>query len=164
MVIWIIGKSGVGKTFLSKKLYNKIKKKNKKIIWIDGDKFRKKYSRDLGYTKFDRKKNSTRMQKFCRNYEIKGFLVICSILSIFTEHQKRNKKLFDRYFQIYIRASNAKLVIRNKKNIYSKKNNVVGKHIKFPIPHKSDMVIKNSFDYKFSKNVNKIISRLNEYI
>ena len=27
MVIWIIGKSGVGKTFLAKKIYYKIKKK-----------------------------------------------------------------------------------------------------------------------------------------
>ena len=31
MVIWIIGKSGSGKTFLSKRLY-KIQEKNKKVV------------------------------------------------------------------------------------------------------------------------------------
>ncbi len=30
MVIWIIGKSGSGKSFITDKLYKKLKKKNKK--------------------------------------------------------------------------------------------------------------------------------------
>ena len=51
MVVWIIGKSGVGKSYFAKKILNKLKIKKKKIFWIDGDKFRKKYSKDLGYTK-----------------------------------------------------------------------------------------------------------------
>ena len=50
MVIWIIGKSGVGKTYLASRLVKIYKKKYKKIIWVDGDKFRRKYSKDLGYT------------------------------------------------------------------------------------------------------------------
>ena len=50
MVIWIIGKSGVGKTFFSRLLYNKLKEKVKKVAWIDGDKFRNKFSKDLGYS------------------------------------------------------------------------------------------------------------------
>ena len=98
MVIWIIGKSGAGKTFLADKLYRKLKKDVKKIKWIDGDRFRKKYSKDLGYTKIDRKKNSLRIQHHCRDIEKKGYLVICSILSIFRDHQKKNRKLFNKYF------------------------------------------------------------------
>ena len=64
MVIWIIGKSGSGKTFLSKRLYKKFREKNKKVVWIDGDKFRKKFSKDLGYSLIDRKK------KFKKNTKI----------------------------------------------------------------------------------------------
>ena len=63
MVIWIIGKSGAGKTFLAKRVYYKIKGNLKKVIWVDGDKFRKKFSSDLGFSVKDRRKNSLRIQK-----------------------------------------------------------------------------------------------------
>ena len=65
MVIWIIGKSGSGKTYLAKILNKKFNKKLRKIKLIDGDKFRKSFSQDLGYSLKDREKNSKRMQKYC---------------------------------------------------------------------------------------------------
>jgi|TARA_A100001015_G_scaffold147013_1_gene162997 adenylylsulfate kinase len=164
MVIWIIGKSGSGKTFLGKKLYLKIKKKIKKTIWLDGDKFRKKYSKDLGYKIRDRKINSERIQNFCKKYDKKKYIIICSIISIFKSHQKRNRKIFKNYFQIYIQANNKKLISRNKKKIYSKKRNVVGKDIKFPTPVKSDLIIKNNFNRKFLKNISKIENFIYEKI
>ena len=49
MVIWIIGKSGSGKTFLAKKLCDAFSKISKKIKWIDADKFR---ARTLGIWDF----------------------------------------------------------------------------------------------------------------
>ena len=68
IVIWVIGVSGSGKSFFSKKLFKKLKRDYKKTIWIDGDRFRKKYSKDLSYSLKDRKKNSKRIQKFCLKY------------------------------------------------------------------------------------------------
>ena len=79
MVIWIIGKSGSGKTFLSKRLYKKFREKNKKVVWIDGDKFRKKFSKDLGFSFSDRKNNSKRIQTHCKTFDKMGYIVICSI-------------------------------------------------------------------------------------
>ena len=75
MVIWIIGKSGVGKSYFAKKIFDKLKLKIKKIIWVDGDKFRKKFSNDLGYSIKDRRLNSSRLQKHCLNYDKKKYLV-----------------------------------------------------------------------------------------
>ena len=97
-------RSGSGKTFLTEKIYKKLKLK-KKVIWIDGDKFRKKYTNDLGYTKKDRKINSKRIQIHCLNYEKKGYIVLCSILSIFKNHQKENRKIFKQYLQIFIKSN-----------------------------------------------------------
>ena len=37
MVVWIIGLSGSGKSFLANKIYKKLINKRKKVIWIDGD-------------------------------------------------------------------------------------------------------------------------------
>ena len=88
MVVWIIGLSGSGKTFLSRNLFSELKKQHKKVKWIDGDKFRSKFSKDLGYSLTDRKKNSIRIRNYCKEYEKKNYIVICSILSIFKDHQK----------------------------------------------------------------------------
>ena len=162
MVIWVIGLSGSGKTFFSERLFKNLKKKNKKIKWIDGDKFRKQFSKDLGYSLSDRKKNSARIQKQCKIYEKKGYLVICSILSIFKEHQKKNRKLFNDYIQIYIYVETKVLKKRNNKKIYSRKKNIAGVDIKFPKPFKPDFIFKNNYKKNFLKNCQKIIKKVNE--
>jgi len=162
MVIWIIGRSGVGKTYLSKNLYKKLKKKIKKIVWIDGDEFRKKYSKDLKYSTSDRKENSKRIQAFCKKKENKNTMVICSILSIFKSHQKKNHKFFSKYIQIHIKANLKKIMLRNNKKIYSKNKNVVGKDLKFPKPYKSHIEITNYFNNNFLKNIKKIEKKIYE--
>lgn len=154
MVIWIIGMSGSGKSFLAKKLQKKIKNS----VVIDGDEVRKKFTYNLGYTKTDREKNSKFIQNLCSFLEKQNITVICSILSIFPSHQKKNRKIFKKYYQIYIEASKKDIVSRNKKKIYSLKKNVVGEDIEFPKPYKSNLIIKNKFDQSYKKNIKKIIS------
>ena len=154
MVIWIIGLSGSGKSYLARNIYKKFKKK--KIIWIDGDDIRKYITYDLRYSIKDRKKNSLIISNICKFLEIQGFLVICSILSIFKDHQKRNRKIFKKYIQIYIKSNVEKLKKINSKKIYSYKKNVVGLDIKFPLPYKSDFVIEkknNQFELKILKKI-----------
>ena len=114
MVIWIIGKSGSGKSYLAKSLVRCLKKKTNNVFWIDGDKFRKKYSKDLGYSIRDRRINSKRIQKYCKIKEKLDKVVVCSILSIFINHQKQNKKIFDKYFQVYVDAKTNIIEKRNK--------------------------------------------------
>ena len=46
MVIWIIGKSGSGKSYLAKKILSHLEKKYKKEFWNDGDAFREFFSKD----------------------------------------------------------------------------------------------------------------------
>lgn len=164
MVIWIIGKSGSGKTFLSNYLYKKLKKDYKKIIWIDGDQFRKKFSKDLGYSLQDRKKNSIRIQKYCKKYDKMNYIVICSILSIFKDHQKKNKRIFSEYYQVYIVSKTNILKTRNNKKIYSNPKNVVGRDIVFPKPYRSNLIIKNNFNSYFLKNSKKIEERIHAKI
>tara|TARA_A100001015_G_scaffold313836_1_gene421976 strand:+ start:212 stop:703 length:492 start_codon:yes stop_codon:yes gene_type:complete len=161
MVIWIIGKSGTGKTFFARKLYKELIRRNRKVFWIDGDEFRKFISYDLKYTTKERKINSGRIQDFCKYLEFKKYLVICSILSIFKQDQKKNRKIFKNYKQIYIKAEQKTLVKRNNKKIYSNKKNVVGKDIIFPKPYKSDLIIENNFR-KQDQNIKNILNLINE--
>jgi len=78
------------------------------------------------------------------------------VLSIFPNHQKKNREIFNNYIQIQIDANINKIKKRNNKKIYSKKVNVVGKDLKFPKPYKSDVNLKNNFDQKFEKKISKI--------
>ena len=113
MVIWIIGLSGSGKSFYAKE----IKKKISNSIIVDGDEVRKYITTKLGYSSKDRKENSLMIIKLCSFLESKGFNVICPILSIFPQHQKKNRKIFKKYYQIYIEASKKDIVSRNKKKL-----------------------------------------------
>ena len=158
MVIWIIGLSGSGKTYLSKKIYKKIR--GKKIL-IDGDTIREYITYNLKYSKKDREKNSLLISDLCKFLDTQGFTVVCSILSIFREHQKTNRKKFSNYFQIYIKTNFEVLRKRNNKKIYSKKN-VVGKKIFFPTPYKNDIVIKNNFLPYEKKTIDHIIKKIND--
>ena len=84
MVIWIIGKSGSGKSYLAEKLKSNLAKKYKKIKWVDGDEFRKKFSKDLGYSLKDRRINSKRIQKYCKLLEKKKLLSnLFNIINLF---------------------------------------------------------------------------------
>ena len=154
MVIWIIGKSGSGKTFFAKHLFQFLKKKKiNKIKWLDGDKFRKNHSFDLGYSLSDRRKNGIRIQKYCKEYERKDYIVIASIASLFRDQQKRNKKNFKHYIQIYVKVKTSLLIKRNARNVYSNKKNVIGKHIKFIEPIKSNFELKNNFNKAYTKKI-----------
>lgn len=157
MVVWVIGLSGSGKTFLAKEIYKRFKRKK---ILVDGDIVRKYITYKLKYSKKDRKKNSKLISDLCMFLESQGFLVICSILSIFREHQILNRKKFSNYFQIYIKSKITKLKKRNNKKIYSFKN-VVGKKIKFPKPYKSDLIIENNYLPYPLKKIDKIIKKIN---
>ena len=162
MVIWIVGLSGAGKTFAAKYLKKQMQAKyKKKIIHVDGDQFRNITSNDLGYDLKNRKTNSLRIQNFCKYLEEEGFIVICSILSIFSEHRKKNRKIFKKYKEIFINCSIESILNRDKRRIYKKKTNVVGKHFKFIPPKTSDHIINNDGSKKkLFSSLDKLLKKI----
>ena len=157
MVIWIIGLSGSGKTYLAKKILKALG--NYKKVHVDGDEVRKYLTYNLGYSYEDRKKNSIFMSDLCKFLEEQNFIVVCSTLSNYPDHQRKNRKKYKKYFQIYIKSELNNLSERNKKNIYSKRN-VVGKDIKFIKPVRNDFIIKNNFKPFQKIIIDKIISKI----
>ena len=148
MVIWIIGLSGSGKTYLSKKILKKISNK-KKFIHLDGDEFRKYISKDLGYSLKDREINAERISKLVKFLSDKNINLIVSVLSNFPHWLSWNKKNIKNYYEIFIQVDKKELFKRNKKNLYlSRKKNVVGKDIKFYPPKKPNIIFKNNFNNK----------------
>ena len=87
--------------------------------------------------------------------------MICSILSIFSEHRKKNKKIFNSYKEIYIRCHLEQIIKRDKRNIYKKNTNVVGKHLKYNAPKTYDYLINNDGTKKeLYKKLNDLVNKL----
>ena len=152
-----MGLSGSGKSSLAKAVVKKIQEKKPNVILIDGDEFREVFGNDLGYTKEDRKKNATRISKFCKFCELQNIHVVCAILSIFPEIRNWNKNNLLDYYEVFIDAAMDDLKIRDSKRLYEKFdkkiiNNVVGLDIEFKKPDDSDLIIKNdnSLEYLLS--------------
>jgi adenylylsulfate kinase-like enzyme len=157
MVIWIIGLSGSGKTTAGNYITKIFRSEKKKVIFFDGDMFREITDNDLGYSINDRKINSSRIQEFCKFLEAQNLIVICSILSIFEDHRIKNKKIFHKYIQIYIKTKLNNLKKRDHRKIYNIRKNIVGEDIIFEIPKKSNYEIENNTSKRnFYENLKKI--------
>ena len=104
MILWIIGLSGSGKTTVGKIVYKKLKKKFKNTVFLDGDDLRHIWGNDLGHSLSGRKENAERIFKLCKLLDSQKINVICSLLSIFPKFQKKARKEFKNYYQVYLKA------------------------------------------------------------
>ena len=162
MILWFTGISGAGKTTISSYFFNKLKKKNKNTIIIDGDKFRKVFSNDLKYTLKDRNKNAERLINFASFLNKQKISLIISANLTSKKYKKKIKKKFKNIFHIQINSDLNILKKRDKKNIYKKNKNVVGKDIKFfKSFNKYDFLINNNNSKKeFIKRGNIILKKI----
>tara|TARA_B100000795_G_scaffold270028_1_gene262004 strand:- start:800 stop:1294 length:495 start_codon:yes stop_codon:yes gene_type:complete len=162
MVIWITGLSASGKTTLAVAIKKKFLKKN--FILIDGDMVRDVFN-DLGYEEKDRIKQITRMQNIAYFLDKQGFNVIVAALFSHPNLLSKNRKIFKKYFEIYLKADINFLLNREVKNLYSralsnKLKNVVGIDIKWNIPKKPNIV----FDQSLKLSTNKMINLIQKKI
>jgi len=163
MIIWIHGKSNSGKTTLAKQFLKEVKKGKKKFIHIDGDEIREIFSNN-DYSIKGRLKNAKLIQNLVFLLNKNRINVIVSTLSIFKKILILNRKKIKNYFEILISSDKKNLYKRDKRNIYSKKDNikknVVGEDIKYLDTKSYDLIIKNDGTKKeFISNVKKIIKK-----
>jgi cytidine diphosphoramidate kinase len=162
MIIWIIGLSGAGKTTLAKEIVENANRDNKNTILIDGDMIREIFGNDLGYSMNDRLLNAQRICQLGKLLNDQGVNVVCAILSIFPETREWNRENIKNYYEVFIDVPLDILIKRDSKGIYRKYQNgevvdVVGMDIKFSMPEKSDLVIKNIKSKKELLNYSKLI-------
>tara|TARA_Y100000590_G_scaffold393302_1_gene471428 strand:- start:685 stop:1200 length:516 start_codon:yes stop_codon:yes gene_type:complete len=163
MIIFIIGKSGSGKTTISNELKKHLMQQYDKIfIQIDGDDVRKIYDDKLGYSINDRRKNADRIKNLCKFFDKQNINVIVSVLSIFQDLLNWNRNNYNEYLEVYLKVNQS--ILENKrdfKGIYKKKKNVIGKDIPFPEPLIPDIIINNNKDLSnFNPLINDIIAKI----
>ena len=153
-IIWITGISGTGKSTLAKYYLRFLKN----FLWIDGDRFRKLFNNDLGYTLSDRNRNAERLINFVEFIEKQNLHIIVSANLTSSKYQRSIKKKFKNLIHIKILTELNILKKRDNKNIYIKNKNVVGKDILIENNNKlSDFEIYNNSSKLFFLLIGKKI-------
>jgi cytidine diphosphoramidate kinase len=153
MVIWLIGKSGAGKTEIGKRLYDKLKLMIPNIVFLDGDELRNAISWDLGHSLEDRHTSEKRRSQLCKLLSEQDISVICAALSNAPDLREWNKKNIKNYYEAYIKVGQNILHERDSKGLYQKYNNkeidnVVGEDISFHEPENPWVTINNDGENK----------------
>ena len=165
MVIWFLGKSSAGKTYIGKKLYNKIKPDYPNLIFLDGDELRAAISKDLGHSMQDRYISEERRSRLCKLLSDQGIHIIMSGLSNAPDIREWNKNNIQGYLEVYLKTDQKTLYNRDLKGIYKKYlngeiNHVVGEDIEFHEPKSPWMEIDNIGEIDAEKLIKNIVSKL----
>ena len=121
IIFWITGISGSGKTTLSKKIYPFIKKKFGPTIILSGDNLRKIFKLNK-YDKYNRMQIGKQYTKLLRLIIANKVNVLFSVVGLFHELHKYNRKQLKNYIEILIDANFKKTELRKQKFFYKKKN------------------------------------------
>ena len=148
MVIWLIGKSGSGKSEIGKRLYDKLRLIISNIVYLDGDVLRNAISWDLGHTLEDRYTSEKRRSQLCKLLSDQNISIICSALSNAPDLREWNKQNIKDYYEIYLAVEQSVLHERDPKDLYRRYENneiknMVGENIAFHEPESPWLTINN---------------------
>ena len=163
VVFWVTGLAGSGKTTIAKKLKTKIQKKYGPTIVLSGDEIRSIFN-IKGYDYSQRLLAVQKYQKIIKKLSMQKINVIFAVIGMIDKIRKKNKILFKNYVEIYITANFDKLQKKDKKKLYSKGKNVVGKDIKPELPKRPNIKIKNDFKESPSKIADKVFIRISKIL
>ena len=157
MVIWLTGLSGSGKSTVNTILRKMLAKKKVKSIFLDGDSIREIYGNDLNFTESNRKIQIKRIQNLAKFFNKDKRVVLVSALYSSDSILTRNRKIFKKYYEVYLKAPISILRKRDIKNLYNpalkgKIKNVVGIDIKWNEPKNPNLI----FDQAKKISPNKI--------
>ncbi len=160
ILFWVTGLSGAGKTSISNKIYNNIKKEYGKTFYINGDEIRKIFELK-SYNNSDRKKGGIKYSKLFKKITDQNINVLFAGMALFHDVRAWNKKYINNYLEIYIKTNLKNIIKKKYTKIYKKKSNLVGVDIKPEFPKKPDIVINNNFKKSIDKLSRELILKIN---
>ena len=126
-IVWLTGLSGSGKTTLAYHLKKKLLNKKKKVLIIDGDKFRKKNKTKNSFSKKNIYKNNLLIiENILKNKKKYNFTIV-SVISPLRKTRLLAKKTFGKsYFEVFVNCTIKELFKRDTKQLYMKaKKNII---------------------------------------
>ncbi|GFI19322.1 putative adenylyl-sulfate kinase [Lachnospiraceae bacterium] len=168
-LIYMIGRSGSGKTTIAYALEKRLKEEGKHNIQvIDGDVIRKQFGDIFGYTREERLKCNQAVRVVIQYLLNNDISVILAQVAPYEEIRNLVRKQFkEEYIEAYIKCSYEECARRDVKGYYKKQqngelNNLNGANDVYEIPQNSQIVVDTEKE-TVSKAVDKIMLYLEEH-
>ena len=119
-VLWFTGLSGSGKTTLAMELERRLYQLGIRSCVLDGDSLRYGLTKDLGFSREDRKENIRRAKEVCKILADAGLLVLASFLSPYQADREMVRNAFDpgQFIEIYVQCPLEICQSRDPKGLY----------------------------------------------
>lgn len=118
--LWFTGLSGSGKSALSLRIAEELRKRGQKVEILDGDEVRTNLSKGLGFSKEDRDINIKRIGYVCKLLTRNGVWAISAAISPYKEIRNFNRHQIKDFIEIYVECSIEELTKRDVKGLYKK--------------------------------------------
>lgn len=169
MVIWLIGKSGAGKTRIGRALWARMRELSPCTLFLDGDELRAAIGEDLGYDAHNRLRSEKRTSRLCKLLADQGCHVVCAKLSNAPEVRAWNAANIGDYREVFIDAPQTLLESTDEKGLYRRfalgqTANVVGCDIQFHPPKRPWMTVWNDRAHHPDALAEQILANLLEEI
>lgn len=166
--IYIVGRSGSGKTTISNALDAELKKVGVEHLQvIDGDVIREQFGGIFGYTYEERMRCNQAVRVVVQYLLDNDISVVLSQVAAYESMRQIVREQFkDDYIEVYVKCSYEESVKRDVKGYYKKQkegkmSNLNGANDTFEIPQNSDIVIDTEQE-SVAEAVNKILAYLRE--
>lgn len=167
-MMYIIGRSGSGKTTIAKALEEKLREKEFRYLQvIDGDAIRQQFGDIFGYTYEERMKCNQAVRVVVKYLLDNGISVILAQVAAYEEMRKKVRETFEEeYIEVYIKCSYEECAKRDVKGYYKKHQNgelqdLNGADDVYENPGNSDIVIDTEKE-SIENAVERIIAYLEE--
>jgi adenylylsulfate kinase len=163
--IWFTGLSCSGKSTLSKRLEDALRKRGlNKIEILDGDVVRTNLSKGLGFSKEDRDINIKRIGFVCKLLSRNGVVAIAAAISPYREVRDFNRKEIGDFVEVYCKCPLDICIERDVKGLYKKAlageiKNYTGVDDPYEEPFHPEVVIETDRETP-EESVAKIIQKL----
>ena len=167
-ILWFTGLSGSGKSTLAHVLEERLHQQGCKTFVFDGDNVRHGLSRNLGFSKEDRKENIRRIGEMCKLFIEAGVIALTAFISPYREDRAMIRKIVEEYdfIEIHCDCSLEACESRDVKGLYAKARrgeitSFTGISDPYQTPENPELSI-NTENNSIEECVEKILSYLEE--
>lgn len=169
VTVWFTGLPCSGKTTIADRVAEILKEKGYRVERLDGDIIRKSpISRDLGFSKEDRRKNLERVAFISQLLSRNGVIVLATFVSPYEEIRNDIKEIIgpDRFLLVYVKCPVEVCIQRDVKGMYRKAlageiQGFTGVDDPFEEPEKPDLVVETDRE-TLEESVEKVMNLLRD--